>query len=517
MSSLGRAALLVSAGILLSRILGFAREIVLAGILGDTNAGDAYDAAFLIPDYLNYLLAGGYLAITFIPIISRYMSEGDQEGGWAAFTAVFRPVAFLIVALAAATFALAGPLVELLFRVLGGFEFDQIGEVTHLTRIVLPAQIFFVLGSLFAAVQYAHRRFLIPTLAPLIYNLGIITGGLVAAALGSPSPDGFAWGALTGAFVGNFLIQWYGARKVGLRWIKSVPILHPALREYLLMALPLMLGQSIVFLDESVTKVFASMADEGSIFLLGRARRLNMLPVGVIAQAAGVAAYPFLARLAAEGRMDELKRTMTTALRHVVFAGLAATALLAALSEPVVRVAYQRGNWSSDATVLAASSLVLFSLSIPAWGAQQVYARGFYARRQMWVPVLVGTAGTLVAIPVFFWFFELMGVPGLALASTVALTGYTAAMGLIWYARTGREQLRPLLDTLWRSLVAAGAAAAAAWGVSRAVTGGVIPDFAEGLAAVLVGGLTAALVYLAAAAVLRSSELAQLAGRLRSR
>ncbi|MGH8873721.1 MAG: lipid II flippase MurJ, partial [Acidimicrobiia bacterium] len=319
---MGRAALVVSAGVLVSRLLGLVRDVVLAGLVGNTSAGDVYEAAFLLPDYLFYLMAGGYLSITFIPILSGYLAVGDRRGGWEALTAVARPVGTVMVVLTVAAMVAARPLVEAAFRGLpdlagaGGARLSasQLDEVASLTRIVLPAQVFFVLGSLFMAVQYAHHRFLIPTLAPVVYNLGIIAGGLLG--VGGRPAAGFVWGALAGAFVGNFALQVVGARRCGWRWERGVPLGHPALGQYLAMAVPLMAGQSVVVLDEQLTRVFGQLGEEGAIFALGRARRLNMLPVGMIAQAAGVAAYPFLARLAAEGRPAELSETVARAVRY---------------------------------------------------------------------------------------------------------------------------------------------------------------------------------------------------------
>jgi putative peptidoglycan lipid II flippase len=523
---MGRAALVVSGGILLSRLLGFLRDVVLAAVLGATQSGDVYDAAFVLPDFLFYLVAGGYLAITFIPILSRYIADGDIAGGWKAFAAVFKPVAFLVVSLTLLALVFADRLVEAAYvqfpdaigGLIGGagdgLTPDQLDQVVTLTRIVLPAQIFFVLGALFMAVSYAHERFLIPTLAPIIYNAGIIAGGVVFRDSEIPA-TGFVWGALGGALVGNFLLQWWSAHRVGLRWARGVPLSHPAFREYLFLAVPLMLGQSLVVLEEQFIRIFAQFGNEGSIFALGRARRLNMLPVGVIAQAAGVAAYPFLARLAAEGRLRELSRTLVTALRYVIVASLVATATIVALAQPVVRVAFQRRNFTLDATLLTALALVFFGLSIAAWGAQQVYARGFYARSRMWTPVLAGTAASFVAVPLMLWMSQddVLGVTGLALASSIGISGYALTLGILWHRAVGTEGLSGLLATLGRSAFAAGAAGAAGWKAADLVLSRTGLSFGGSLGAIGLGVTVIAAVYLALEWALRSPELRELAGR----
>ncbi len=487
---LGKAALIVSAGILLSRILGFLRTMTLAAILGSTRAADLFQDAFTIPDILFYLMAGGFLSITFIPILSRHLAEGNEREGWRAFTAVFRPVAIVMTALTVIAMIAARPLVAAVFPKFGPAELD---ELARLMRIVFPAQIFFVLGSLFMAVQYTHKRFVIPILAPLIYNLAIIAGGLLAWRAGDTSAAGFIWGALAGAAIGNFGLQWYGAHRLGLRWERQVPWNHPALKEYLLMALPLMLGQSVAVLDEQFLKLFGQLAEAGSTGLLAYARRLNMLPVGMIAQAAAVASYPYMANLFSEGRVREYRQTVTRALRYGIFFGCAATAAVVAAALPTVRIAYQRGLFEASDTAITTGLLAIYSLSIPFWAAHQIYARAFYAQRRMWVPVGVGTAATAVAIPLYLWLFDLAGVKGLALASTLSIGIYSIALAAVWYVRTGTEDLAAVLSTTWRSILGGVAAGLAAWGVVTLIIGAAVPSVGASI-----GGLAAAAAVVAA-------------------
>ncbi|MGH8928793.1 MAG: murein biosynthesis integral membrane protein MurJ, partial [Acidimicrobiia bacterium] len=270
---MGGAAMVVSASILASRLLGLLRETLLAALLGVTAEGDLYRYAFLIPDLINYLLAGGFLSITLIPILARRVEKADQKGLWADFSTVLSVVGGAIVIVTLVMMALARPLTNLLFPLL-----DPAGteSVVRLTRIVLPAQVFFVLGALFMAAQYVHRRFLYPALAPVVYNLGIIGGGLLGAALDAPGPDGFVWGALIGAAIGSFALQWLGASRAGMRLVRART---PILREYFSLALPLMVGQSVAVLDEQFPRLFGQVAGVGATASVALARMLNMLPV----------------------------------------------------------------------------------------------------------------------------------------------------------------------------------------------------------------------------------------------
>lgn len=501
---MGRAALVVSGGILLSRVLGFLREIVLAGLLGRTVEGDLYQHAFAIPDFLFFLMAGGYLTITFVPIVSRHLAENRPEEANRSFTAIVKVVGGLMLVVTAVTFLLARPIAQ---RVFVEVPADRMDELVYLIRIILPAQFFFVIGSLLMAVQYAHRRFLIPTLAPLIYNLGIIAGGLVSWAMGDPGPAGFVWGALAGAVVGNFALQVWGARRLDLRLVPGISVRDPAVPEYFSLALPLMIGQSAVGLDEVFFRVFGQFADVGNTAALGYARRINMVPIGVIAQAAGVASYPFLARLYAEGKLAEMKEAVSRAVRSsVVVAGLGAAGVLA-LSLPIVQVAFQRGAFQVEDTSVTAGLLAIYGLSIPMWAVHQIYTRGFYAQRRMWLPVVVGTAITVAAVPAYWLSVTRLGVSGVAWTSVGVMATYAATLA-IWWHRAAPD--REVLASLTRTAAASVPAGLAGWLIVAWWMDSQPASFGVALATLLAGGVTVVGVYVAVLALLRSPELGML-------
>jgi putative peptidoglycan lipid II flippase len=390
----------------------------------------------------------------------------------------------------------AMPLVEPLLRLVEpGFTESQIEAAGHLTRIVLPAQVFFVLGQLLTAWQFAHEKFLIPTLGPIVYNLAIIAGGL-AGGLGKdePTATGFAWGALAGAFLGIFALQAWGAWRQGLRLPGERIRRHPAVRRYFALAIPLMLGQSLVVLDEQLGRTFGSLHADGGVSWLTFGRQTMLVPVGVIAQAAGVATYPFLARLAAEGKQAELARAVGRAVRFVLAFSLAAAAAMIALSEPVVRLLYERGSFDAADTVATAGTVVFFAIGVPMWGIQQILARGLYAREEMWAPVVIGTLATAAAVPIYWLLDNALGVDGLALASSLAITLYTAALAVIWYRRTGAAEARPVAATGLMVLPLAALGGVAAFGLAEWLTGGAAPGWpGDALAVGLGGAVTLAL------------------------
>ncbi len=506
---MGTAAAVVSGSVLLSRILGLGREALLASLIGLNAEGDLYRLAFSIPDFLNYLLAGAYLTITLIPILSRHIERDDQEAANRAFSSVFRFVSLAIIGLTALLWIGADQLVSLVFPEI----VEDHDRLVSLTRLVLPAQVFLVVGALLMAVQYSYRRFVIPALAPIIYNLAIIATGLIGAAVGEASPEAFLLGAVIGSAVGNFGLQWIGARRTGTRLV-PVPKGDSAIKEYLLLSIPLMLGQSIAVLDEQFVRWFGQI-EEGAASALTFARQLNMVPIGVIAQAAGVAAFPFLARLAARGDDKELIETTGRTARNTVFVAAAATAVLVVLAGPLVRLLYQYGKFTEADTELVASLLVIYAFSIPAWGLHQIISRHFYAKRKMWTPVVIGTIGTLIAVPLWFGLYQSMGVEGFALASTIVMTAYALALVAAWGRDSGWSPVRKLLPSFARGVVSAAVAAlVAAPLVNRLFDQGDLTVLGS-LGAAAIGGITALAAFILVAYLLRAPELKELLARRR--
>jgi putative peptidoglycan lipid II flippase len=499
------AAAVIAASVLLSRVLGLIRDALLAWMFGTTVEADLYNQSFLIPDFINYLLAGAYLTITLVPILARHLEAGDQTAASRSFTSVFRFVTIAIVALTALMWALAGPLVDLVFP-----NASDPDRLATMTRIALPAQVFLVSGAILMAVQYTHKRFVIPALAPLVYNLGIIAGGLVGMWSGDPSPESFLIGAVVGAAVGNFGMQWFGAKRTGT-WFAPVQG-QSAVGEYLVLAIPLMIGQSVAVLDEQFVKLFGQV-EPGATAALGYARRLNMVPIGVIAQAAGVAAFPFLASLYARGADRELIETTGRAARKTIFVAAAATAGVVVLARPLVRLIYGYGEFSAADADLVATLLMIFAFSIPAWGLHQLLARHFYAKRKMWTPVLVGTAFSVIAVPVWYGLFQVMGVEGFALASTLVMIGYALGLLVAWGYDSGWEPVRRLAPSFLRSMTSAAVAGGVGWVLGNAIVGEGPVSILDGLLVMVVAGATTLALFLGISRLLGSTELREVLSR----
>ncbi|MGB5985539.1 MAG: murein biosynthesis integral membrane protein MurJ [Desulfobacterales bacterium] len=445
---IGIASLIMMASVFGSRVLGLGREMVLAHIGGTSGAVDAYQIAFVLPEILNHVVASGFLSVTFIPIFSDYLARNDPDEGWRAFEVILSGFGVLLLALMAASWLAAPLLVGWLAPGLN--DPATLNAAVSMTRIILPAQFFFFSGGMLMAVQYVHERFLIPALAPLIYNLGIIAGGIwLGPTMGV---SGFAWGVLAGAGIGNFALQLYGARKVGMAFRLSWNLRHPALGRFIRLTLPLMLGLTLLFSTEIFFKLFGSFLPAGGIAGLNYALRVVLILVGLSGQALGVASYPFLARLAAEQRLDDMARLLNDTLGYLALV-IPAAVLLIVLRQEVVLVLFQRGAFDTASTAL--TSQVLGWLLIGAYGfaAQTVVVRGFYALKNTLLPAIYTTLAVAASLPLYWLGLRWLGAAGIAMAISLSASLQVMVLYEVWVRRHGAAQGRTAYRPIARMIL----------------------------------------------------------------
>lgn len=508
-SGLPAAAALLAGSVLASRLLGYAREALLANRVGVGIEADAYQAAFQIPDMLNYFLAGGALSVAFLPAYTRLRSGGRDAEAERFFATVLGTLGTIALLATLGLWLAAEPLVARLFG------FDAAGQrlTLQLTRIVLPAQIFFITGGIVQATLLARGRFLAQALAPLLYNGGILLGGwLLAPRLGVA---GFAWGALAGAIAGPWLVPLLDARRrVRLR-LRFAPF-DPEFRRYLLLAAPLMFGVTLLTVDEWYDRVVGSYVAEGVVSQLVYARRLLQAPVAAVGQAIGAALLPTLAHLWAERRGEEGNRVLETTLRTGLGLAILAGAATFAFARPLVELVYHHGAFTHADAERVSFLLQVFAFAVPAWVGQQILVRAFYARGDMWRPMALGTAVALAMLPLYVALGRELDATGLALAGALGMS-VNALATLAWARRRhGAPSLAALGASVGRALpVAAGAAWVGTLAVQgRAGASGALLDLAAGGA--LFAGVAGVGVIVAGDAPLRDA-LRRLARRLTRR
>ena len=431
----GLAALIMMVSVLLSRVIGLLREMVIARYGGAAAEVDAYNIAFIIPEILNHVAASGFLSVTFIPIFSKYLAQQREPEGWRVFSTILSVFGIVLVILIAITWLLVPRLVPLLAP---GIENPEVlRSAARMTRIILPAQLFFFAGGLLMAAQFAKEQFKLPALAPLIYNLGIILGGVVLFRW--VRMEGFAWGALIGALMGNLALQYFGARAAGMKFSFHFDLHHPDLKKYLLLTLPLMVGLTMTFSTEFFARFFGSYLPEGGVAALNYALRIMFILVGFFGQAAGVAAYPYLARLAAEGRIGEMNQLLNATLRRYIALVIPFSALLIVLRHEVIFLLFQRGRFDALATARTAEALAFLAIGAFAFAAQTVVVRGYYAMQNTLFPTLFGTLAVAASLPLYWIGVQKFGNKGLALAIAVSAIIQVVLLYTLWNRRSENQ------------------------------------------------------------------------------
>ena len=413
------ASLIWGGSILLSRVIGLVREAVFGRVLGTSEAADAYLAAFPFADFLNYLLAAGALSLVFIPIFGGHLARKDEAAAWTAFSHIATFIGLLICAATAGMWVAAPHLVPVFAP---GFDGEGAALLVRIVRIILPAQIFHVLGGLLGAALQARDRHTLPALAPLIYTVGIIVGGLITG-----TAEGFAWGVLAGSVLGPFLLPLIGSIQAGMRYRPTLSLRHPDLKAYLWRSLPIMLGFSIVVVDDWIITREASAMGEGAVASLRYAKNLMRVPMGVFGLATGVAAYPTISRMVARGEHQAAHRTLSSAVRRMLVLAFGAQVVLTVAGAEISAVIYG-GRITPEGHATIGSALAILCVGLWAWAAQTVVARGFYARGETWLPTLAGTAAALTCYPLYHLLGQELGLLGLPIATTVAISAYVLAL-----------------------------------------------------------------------------------------
>ena len=458
------ATLLLMSAVMISRVIGYIREAYIAYAFGAGSQTDAYVAAFTLPDWLNYIVAGGTASITFVSIYTRFLAEKREDQAQKTFSVIITVMTTVLVIGTCLAEIFTPQFAHWMFR---GFTPEQLRLCIHLTRILLPAQIFFYVGGIVSAVLLSHRLFLFPAFGPLIYNLFIILGGVVVGKqLGIAS---LAYGALLGSFVGPFLVNAMGAARVGIGYRPSFDLRNRSFRDWVRLSIPLMLGVSLVTADDWILRYFAS-SGIGDIARLNYAKRLFAVPMAVLGQATGQASLPFFARLFGEKRMQEFAITVNASVYRIAAVSFLATGWMMPAALPIIDLVYRRGHFLFSDSQQTASYFFWFSLSLAFWSAQGLYARAFYAAGDTLTPMVACSIITLLSLPIYSVLFHTFSVIGLAIASDIGIIANGLTLAILLH----RRGLVRLGDLQWGELAKAALTALIAGVLSFRVANAVV-------------------------------------------
>lgn len=500
-TKVAKAAGILMVAMVLSRIIGYVRDMVIYARFGQNNLTDAYNAAFSIPDFLYYLLVGGALSSAFIPVFSGFIATDKEEDGWQVASTIFNIIVILmLVGIAIGVFFAP----QLVYILVPGFTPENIALTVKMTRIMFIQTFFMALNGISMGILNSYHNFFAPALGSVMYNLGIIVVGLVLAPyLGIV---GFAVGVVSGAVL-NFAVQLPALVRIGLRYRPVIDLGHFGVKKIGTLIVPVLIGLSVTHFNLFVNQNLGSSLPQGMISALRAAQRIMQLPIGVFAIAIAVATFPTLTAYAARNQREEFKKTMSLAIRTIIFITLPAAAGLIVLRVPIVRVLFQQGKFLPQDTEATAYALLFYCLGLIAYSAIQLLNRVFYSLQDTRTPVIVGIFTILVNIGLNFILIRPFGHGGLALAYSLA--GFVNMFGLFYILRRkigaidGRKILWSFAKTLAISGVMGLAASYASSLVGTMVDIGSKPGQAIQVG---VGVITGAAVFAAFALILKMEE-----------
>lgn len=511
-----RAAGVVSVAVLLSRVVGLLRDMVAFNYLGtDTLEANAYAVASRFPEAIFMIVAGGAIGSAFIPTFAAYFVRRDEAGGWRLFSAVINLITLVVAAIALLAAIFARPLIQFFYAE----QIAQVPELLPLTatlmRVMLFSTVIFAASGVVMGALNARQHFLLPALAPTIYNLGIILGAVLWSQPEAGPTQGKAMGMAVGTVagaLGHFLIQLPGLAQKRARYTPVLSVRDPGVVQVLKLMAPRVLGLSFSEVNKFIMLFLTGTAVMalGSLPAINVAFRLINLPLGILGVALGIAAFPTLATLAARHALDDMRAIITDSLRLLLFLGLPVTILLMFLSQPIVTILFERGLFDATSTEYASTALFYFALSLIALMMLELIARSFYALSDTLTPVLAGGVQIGVMAILSFWLSQnvfpargLLPLGGLALG--YSLSNYFEVALLLWLLRRkmGRLAGRALLEGGGKMLLAAGSMTAV-----LLLTLAQLP--ASPWWQIIIGSAVGGAAYLLACALLRVQELGQI-------
>jgi len=512
----GRAGI-VGAGTLASRVLGFGRDVVIAALFTRAQT-DAFAAALTIPNALRQLLAEGAVSSAVVPVLSARLAHGGDEEG-RAFFARARGVSLLaLVFVSIAGMLLAGPLTELFAP---GFHATpgQFERTASMTRVMFPYIFFMGTAALGMAALNAKRKFAVAAFAPALFNIALIAGAvLLRSPLEARGIDGamaLAYAVLLGGVL-QVLAQLPALRAIGYATRPRLDLSDPHVREMLRRIVPMTLGLGIYYVDLTLSRRFLSELGEGAQSYFFWASRLCDFPQGIFVMALSTAALPSLATFAAKGDREELAKTWAHGMRLSLFVAVPASAALVAMSEPVVVLLFQRGEFDALAAHETARALAYQGGAIFTVAAVRQLVPAFHALGDTRTPVIVSGLDLVAFIVLALALRGPFGHVGvsMAVAGSSAVQMVLLVVGLKW--RLGTVRSREIGASLARIVLASTVAGVAAWGACRVaagVAGGAAGRALPGLAGIAVFGV----LYFAVVWGLGSREVDELAKPVRRR
>jgi putative peptidoglycan lipid II flippase len=498
-----------------SRVAGLAREVVAAGYYGISGPMSAFTIAFQVPNLIRALFADAALQPAFVPVFTELIGKKAYREAFRLASTLLLLVTMVLGAITA-LFVLLAPVIMPVFA--PGFEGEILDLTVTLSQVLFPILILLGISGIVVGILNSYDRFGAFAISPLFWNLTIILVLVVLEPMfhGRDKIYAYAIGILIGTLV-QLLIPAWDLRHTPYRFSWSFDWRHPGVRRVLLLMLPVTISLGLINFNLLINSFFGSLVSDQAPAAIDKAFRIYQLPQGIFSVAIATVLFPTLARFANAGEIENLRATMANGMRQILFVLVPAAAAILALSDPMIRLVYQRGAFDPAETAVVATALFWFAFSLPTNGVYLLQTRTFFSLQRPWQATALATIDLVVSALAALVLYSPFGVGGIVAGTGIGTTVAVVAQAVILRRRFGGLELRRLLSTGTKITVASAALAGVGWVVwdvldqllGRGLVGQVV-SLGTGLAA---GGL----VYVLVAKLLRVAELEQMTRLLRRR
>jgi len=510
---LALAAVFVASATAISRVVGLAREVVVAGAYGAGAEYSAFVSVSAVPTTIRQLFADAAISAAFVPVLVGLLVAGEQGRARRVTGAL---LGFMLTVVGAAVLALivaAGPIVEALYPELTTTPETAAAAAEYL-RIVAPTILVLALAGVVTGVLFAHERFVMPAAVSIVWNVVIIA--FVTAWHSSWGVPALAWGILAGTVVELVLLVW-AMRAMGEPVRVNLHFGDSQFRRVLALMVPVSITLGILNFNFLVNMYFAQYVSDQAAAEIIYAFRLYTLPQGIFAVTIGTVLFPSLSRFAAQDDRTRFRETLSLAVRQTAFVSLPFVAWFVVLAIPIVRVVFERGAFSAGDTTAVAPVLAAFAVGLVFANINTMFNRSFQSMQRVWLPLYVGLA-CLVLNAVLAWILlHPFGAAGIALSTSLVSIFNCVVLGYLLRDRIGAAEARRMAVAVGKAVVCAGAVAAIAAALWFALEGFAEGGFAQALAALLIAVAASGAAYVGAARLLRLEELSLVWSVLRRR
>lgn len=449
-TSILSAASIIMATMMLSKILGLVRDRLLAHAFTPDKI-DIFWAAFRLPDLIFQIVILGALSVAFIPVFTEHLEDKGKDDAFAMARAVLNASLLIFILITILIYIFAHPIIANFIA--PGFTAEKLAQVVTLTRVILFGQVVLVIGSFFIGVSQSFQRFIIPSLSPVFYNIGIILGivflGKYFGIMGA------AYGVVIGAVL-HAGIQLPMVWSMGFRFKFPLKFFHPGVKEIMQLMSVRTIGLAAEQINETVGLALASLASIGSVTYLTFAQHLQVVPIGLFGATLAQAALPVLSSERAHGKIEEFKITMLTTLHQILFLTLPATAILIVIRIPVVRLIFGASRFDWEATVLTGATLAFLSIGLAAQAISLLLVRGFYALKDTKTPVIVSLVVVVLNIILSLYGIVVLKLDVWSIGFANSIAAVVSAVLLFWtlHFKVGKFDLRAVLAPFFKMLLA---------------------------------------------------------------